>query len=62
MISSVNSDKKPQPSSYPLKAIQANTTTTSLPHNLKLKQEPKCFELAKTLKENVDTTTTVSSQ
>jgi hypothetical protein len=33
-----------------------------LPHNLKFKQQPKCFEITKTLKENVDTTTTVSSQ
>jgi hypothetical protein len=58
--STISRDKKL--SSHPLKAIQANTTTTTLPHNLKFKQEPKCFEITKTLKENVDTTTTVSSQ
>jgi hypothetical protein len=62
MTSSVNSDKKTHPSSPLLTAIQANTTTTTLSHNLKLNQEPKCFKLGKTLKENVDTTTTVSSQ
>ena len=30
-------------------------------YNLKFKQEPKNFELAKTLKENVDTTTTTTT-
>jgi hypothetical protein len=60
--STISRDKKLQLSSHPLKAIQANTTTTILPHNLKFKQEPKCFEITKMLKENVDTTTTVSSQ
>ncbi len=54
--STISRDKKL--SSHPLKAIQANTTTTTLPHNLKFKQEPKCFEITKTLKENVDTTKT----
>ena len=62
MTSTISRDKKLQLSSYPLKAIQVNTTTTTLPHNLKFKQEPKCFEITKTLKENVDTTTTVSAQ
>ncbi len=62
MTSSVNSDKKTHPSSPLLTAIQAKTTTTTMPQNLKLKQEPKCFELGKTLKENIDTTTAVSSQ
>jgi hypothetical protein len=60
--STFSGDKKLQLSSHPLKAIQANTTTTTLPHNVKSKQEPKCFEITKTLKENVDTTTTVSSK
>ena len=59
MTSSVNSDKKP----HPLTAIQAKTTTTAttLPHNLKFQQQPKNFKLAKTLKENVDTTTTTTA-
>ncbi len=60
MTSSVNSDKKP----HPLTAIQAKKTSTILPHNLKFQQQPKSIELAKTLKENVDTltiTTTASS-
>jgi len=62
--STVNSDKKPHPSSHPLTALQANTTTrtTELPQNLKFQQQPKSVKLSKTLKENVDTTTTVSSQ
>ena len=58
MTSSVNSDKKP----HPLTAIQGKTTRTTLPQNLKFQQQPKNFKLAKTLKENVDTTTTVSAQ
>jgi hypothetical protein len=59
MTSSLNSDKKP----HPLTAIQAKTTTTAttLPHNLKFQQQPKNFKLAKTLKENVDTTTTTTA-
>ena len=60
MTSTISGDKKPQP----LTAIQAKTTTTTttLFHNLKFKQQPKSVKLAKTLKENVDTITTVSSQ
>ena len=57
MTSIVSSDKKPQPSSHPLTALQANTTTT-LPHNLKFQQQANIYKLAKLLKENVDTTTT----
>ena len=60
MTSTVNSDKKP----HPLTAIQAKTATTAttLPHNnLKFQQQPKNFKLAKTLKENVDTTTTTTA-
>jgi hypothetical protein len=66
-MSSVNSETKPHTPSQPLTAIQAKTTTTTttLPHNLKFQQQPKCYKLAKeTLKENVDmlpTTTTASS-
>ncbi len=59
--SSVKSDKKPHTPSHPLTAIQAKTTTTTLPHNLKFQQQPKNFKLAKTLKENVDTLTTTTT-
>lgn len=59
MTSIVSSVKKPQPSSHPLTALQANTTTT-LPHNLKFQQQPNIYKLAKLLKENVDTTTTTT--
>ena len=57
MTSTISSDKK----LHPLTAIQGKiTTTTTLTHNLKFQQS---FILAKeTLKENVYTTTTVSSQ
>ena len=48
-----SSDRKPQsPPSHPLTSIQTKTTTATLSHSLKVKQEPKHFELAK---ENVDT-------
>jgi hypothetical protein len=52
-------DKKPQPPSNPF--IQANTTTTRLPHKhfqAEFKQEMKNFKL---VKENVDTTTTTTT-
>jgi hypothetical protein len=62
-----SSDKKPQPSSHPLTSIQAKSTTIlSQNHlqaagNLKFKQEPKNSDLTKTLRENVETTTTASA-
>ena len=63
-MSSVNSETKPHTPSHPLTVIQAKTTTTTttLPHNLKFQQQPKCYKLAKeTLKENVDTLTTTTT-
>ena len=59
MTSTISGDKKPQP----LTAIQAKTTTTTttLFHNLKFKQQPKSVKLAKTPNENVDTLTTTTT-
>ena len=59
MSSNISSDKKP----HPLTAIQGKTTTTTttMPHNLKIQHQPKNFKLAKTLKENVDTLTTTTT-
>jgi hypothetical protein len=64
MTSSRNNDTKTQPSSYPLTASQANTTTPlsynpyQAAGNIKFKQEPKNFKLEKILKENVETSVT----
>ncbi len=53
MTSTISSDKKTHTPSHTLAALQAKTTKTTLPHNLKFQQQPKNFKLAKTLKERL---------